>query len=107
MQKTPMTEKLTLETAIAYRSFEVAGKPDEKVDVLVGKPELFGTDPEEWICRYRIVGAGKDLNFQIHGIDSVQVLQLVWKVIDATIVGADLELLEYGEKFAGFAEEGR
>lgn len=39
-----MTEKLTLETAIAYRSFEVMGKPDEKVDVLMGKLKLFDTD---------------------------------------------------------------
>ncbi len=35
-----MTEKLTLETAIAHRFFEVAGKPDEKCDVLIGKPTL-------------------------------------------------------------------
>lgn len=101
-----MTEKLTVEAAIAYRSFNVAGKPDEKVDVLIGQPELFGTDPEEWMCRFRIVGAGKDLNFQIHGIDSVQVLQLVWRVIDGAVAGADLPLLWHGEAFTGFAKEG-
>lgn len=98
-----MTEKLTLETAIAYRSFEVAGKPDEKVDVLIGRPQKIHA--EEWFCPYRIVGAGKDLNFQVHAFDSIQTLQVIWKVIDANIVGADLELLENGYKFKGFAEE--
>ena len=98
-----MTEKLTLETAIAHRSFEVAGKPDEKVNVFIGKP--FPVHEEEWVCPYRIVGAGKDLNFQVHALDSIQTLQLIWKVIDGAIIGADLELLENGRKFAGFAEE--
>lgn len=96
-------EKLTLETAIAHRTFEVVGKPDEKVDVFVGKP--YELRKEEWVCPYRIVGAGEDMNFQILGIDSVQALQLVWKVIDSNIIAANLELMRYGEKFAGFAEE--
>lgn len=95
-----MTEKLTIETAIAHRRFGVEGKPCEFVDIFVGKP--YQLSEEEWICPYRIVGAGKDLNFQIHGIDSVQALQLVWKVIEATIIGAGLELLEFGHRFEGF-----
>ena len=98
-----MTEKLTLETAIAHRAVTVAGKPGETVDVFIGKP--FKLQEEEWACPYRIVGAGEDICFQIYGIDSVQALQLVWKVIDANIVAAGLELMLYGEKFAGFAAE--
>lgn len=98
-----MTEKLTLENAIAHRSFNVAGKPDEKVDVLIGKP--FKLHEEEWACPYRIVGAGKDLNFQVHAFDSIQTLQVIWKVIDGNIAGADLELWEGGHRFAGFAAE--
>ena len=39
-----MTEKLTVETAIAHRAFDVSGKPNEKVDVLMGKLKLFYTD---------------------------------------------------------------
>lgn len=46
-----MTEKLTLETAIAHRSFGVAGKPDEKVDVLIGKPELCGDSLSDTFAR--------------------------------------------------------
>ena len=98
-----MTEKLTFENAIAYRSFNVAGKPDEGIDVFIGKP--FKLQEEEWACPYRIVGAGKDLNFQVHALDSIQTLQVVWKVIDGTLAGADLELWEGGCKFAGFAAE--
>lgn len=98
-----MIEKLTLETAIAHRAFEVAGKPGETVDVFTGKP--FQMPEGEWACPYRIVGAGEDICFQIYGIDSVQALQLVWKVMDANIAAAGLELMLYGERFAGFAAE--
>ena len=51
-----MQEKLTLETAIAHRIFDVAGKPEEKVRIFIGKPEQFGE--HEWRCAYSIVGAG-------------------------------------------------
>lgn len=97
-------EKLNFDTAIAYRSFEVAGKPDERVDIFIGKPGKL--HEYEWICPYRIVGAGVDLNFQIHGLDGIQVLQLVWKVIDANLIGAGLALCwEDGEPFEGFEKE--
>ncbi len=46
-----MTEKLTLETAIVHRSFEVAGKPDEKVDVLIGRLELCGDSLSDTFAR--------------------------------------------------------
>ena len=89
-----MTEKLTLETAIAHRAFEVAGRPSETVDVFIGKP--FQMPEGEWACPYRIVGAGEDICFQIYGIDSVQALQLVWKVIDANKkYKARVEAIEY------------
>ena len=94
-----MPEKITLETAIAHRIFDVAGQPEEKVWVFIGKPEQYGE--HEWRCAYRIVGAGKDLNFQIAAIDSIQALQLVWSVIDSAITGADLSLLWDGDKNLG------
>lgn len=96
-----MKEKLCPETAVACRLFEVAGRPGETVGVFVGKPERL--HEEEWACPYRITGAGRDICFQVHGIDSVQALQLVWKVIDGVIAGEGLELLLYGEPFKGFA----
>lgn len=104
-----MTEqtKLTLETAIAHRVLEVADNPDEKVDVFIGKPELLVAEPEEWICRYRIVGGGKDMNFQVHGVDGVQALYYVFKMIDASIASADLSLLWLGGKNLGFVEENK
>lgn len=72
-----MTEKLTVETAIAHRAFDVVGKPNEKSRCLDGQAQAFRYRYAEWICRYRMVGVGKDINFQPHGIDSVQVLQWV------------------------------
>ncbi len=98
-----MAEKLTLETAVAHRAFEVAGKPGETVDVFIGKP--FQMPAGEWACPYRIVGAGEDICFQIYGIDSVQTLQLVWQVMDAHIAATGLEWMLYGERFAGFVAE--
>lgn len=94
-----MSEKLAIEKAIAHRIFEVEGKPEEKVQIFIGKPEQY--DKNEWRCQYRIVGSGKDLNFQISAIDSIQALQLVWAVIDSAITGADLSLLWNGDKDLG------
>ncbi|WP_107688977.1 DUF6968 family protein [Neisseria wadsworthii] len=97
-------EKLNFDTAIAYRTLELAGNPKEKVNIFIGKPEKL--HEEEWICPYRIVGAGEDMNFQIHGLDGIQVLQLVWMVIDAALEGAGLNLCwPGGEPFAGFCRE--
>ncbi|KPN74761.1 hypothetical protein [Neisseria sp. 74A18] len=99
-----MAEKLNIGTAIAYRTLELAGNPEEKVNIFIGKPEKL--HEEEWICPYRIVGAGKDINFQIHALDGIQTLQLIWKVIDGTLAGANLALCwPGGDPFAGFAEE--
>ena len=33
-----MLEKLTMETAIAHRIYEVADKPGEEVQIFIGKP---------------------------------------------------------------------
>ena len=49
-----MLEKLTMETAIAHRIYEVADKPGEEVQIFIGKPVQY--DLNEWHCPYRIVG---------------------------------------------------
>lgn len=97
-----METALTKETAIAYRILETATYPTETVEVLIGKPECVNNNPEEWICCCRIIGAGKDLDFQLHGIDSVQALRAVFMIIDAAIQGEDLSLLWLGNKDLGF-----
>ncbi|WP_373741192.1 hypothetical protein [Neisseria sp.] len=94
-----MDEKLTRETAFLHRVLEVAGS-SETVDVFIGKP--YEHRHEEWHCRYRIVGAGKDMNFGAIGIDGVQALQLAFNVIEASIIGADLPLRWLGETDLGF-----
>ena len=94
-----MAEQLTIATAIAHRRFEVAGKAGEAVQIFIGKPTQYHQD--EWRCAYRIVGAGRDLNFEIAAIDSIQALQVVWSAIDSAIIGADLSLLWDGDKNLG------
>ncbi|UOO79761.1 hypothetical protein LVJ78_01640 [Uruburuella suis] len=98
-----MLEKLTMETAIAHRIYEVADKPGEEVQIFIGKPVQY--DLNEWHCPYRIVGAGKDLNFHIAAVDSIQALQLIWPVVDSAISGADLSLLWGGGKNLGLVSE--
>lgn len=51
------------------------------------------------------VGAGKDLNFHIAAVDSIQALQLIWPVVDSAISGADLSLLWGGGKNLGLLSE--
>ena len=92
--------KLTTENAVAVRTLEVSGNPGKQVEVRIGKPEEIGND--EWVCHYRIVGDDIDINQQINGIDAVQALQLVFKVIDSTIIGAELSLLWNGQADLGF-----
>lgn len=95
-----MSEKITKDTCIAHRTLAVAGSPETLVDVFIAKPEK--VHEEEWICRYRIVGAGEDMNFQVHGIDAVQALKHVFVMIDASLVSTGLSLTWLGEKDLGF-----
>ena len=93
---------LTRQNAFAYRILEVADRPGETVEVFIGKPEIYRDNEEEWICRYRIVGAGKDMQFGIIGIDGVQALQHAFVVIDSAIIGADMKLTWLGQSDLGF-----
>ncbi|MDO1509687.1 MULTISPECIES: hypothetical protein [unclassified Neisseria] len=96
-----MFAELTQETAIAHRTLELSENSAEKVNVLIGKPEQLGEN--EWACPYRIVGAGKDINFRISGVDSIQALQLVFSIIESAIIGANLSLCWNGEKNLGLS----
>ncbi|EGZ45971.1 DUF6968 family protein [Neisseria wadsworthii] len=74
---------------------------NQKVEIFIAKPEKVQED--EWICRYRILGPGEDMNFQVHGIDSVQALRCVFRVIDSAIIGADLSFaLVWRKRLGGF-----
>ncbi|VEH87680.1 Uncharacterised protein [Neisseria animaloris] len=44
------------------------------------------------VCRYTIVGSGRNIDFHISGVGSVQALQLVFSAIKRTIIGANLPL---------------
>lgn len=99
-----MTAKLTADTAIAVRTLHLADRPDETVEIFIGKP--FAKSEDEWHCPYRILGGGEDLNFAIIGVDAVQALQLVFTALDGTLGGTDWKLFWDGEPFAGFTRKG-
>ncbi|MBF0804356.1 MULTISPECIES: hypothetical protein [unclassified Neisseria] len=95
-----MSEKITKDTCIAHRTLAFAGSPETLVDIFIAQPEK--VHEEKWIYRYRIVGAGEDMDFQVHGIDAVQALKHVFVMIDAFIVSTGLSLTWLGEKDLGF-----
>lgn len=98
------TALLSRHNAFAHRVLEVAEQPGETVEVFIGKPEIYHDNEEEWICRYRIVGAGKDFNFGAIGIDGIQALQHALTLIDASIIGADMQLTWLGQDDLGFVK---
>lgn len=95
-----MTNILTQEHCIAYRILTFVDKPDQTLNVFIGKPFLVNDD--EWHCPYRIVGLDLDFSSSVIGIDSIQALQLVFNIIDSVIESNDLELLWLDETFKGF-----
>lgn len=96
-----MTNILTKENCIAHRALNFANN-NQTLDVFIGKP--FFVNDDEWHCPYRIYGANEDFNSSVIGIDSVQALQLVFKIIDSVIEGNDFKLLWLDEPFMGFCE---
>lgn len=55
---------------VAERRFTVVDRPGETVTVTIGKPEIHPTEPEEWVCPFRVgdhVSAGR-------GVDGLQAL---------------------------------
>ncbi|MDO4440704.1 MAG: hypothetical protein Q4B81_00805 [Moraxella sp.] len=95
-----MTAALSKHNCIAHRLLTFAKEPNRTLDVFIGKPFL--VDEHEWHCPYRIVGDDYDFSSAIIGVDSVQTLQLIWRVIDGIIEGDELELLWFDEPFMGF-----
>jgi len=77
-----MTKRIELQGVIATRQFEL---PDERrtVTLLIGTPQE--TAEYGFITPYKIEGAGDETVRFAAGIDAVQSLQLVFKII-----GADL-----------------
>src|SRR5262249_55842003 len=62
--------------------------------VRIGRPQMFSEPPDDYFVPYQIMGAGSEKVQYGAGVDAVQALQLVMKMI-----GADLEALnrDYAE----------
>ena len=80
----PESELLELGEVIAERRLTVEGAQpgQDSVTVRIGKPRA-RPDSGDWYCPYQIVGAGSDPLRRAYGVDAVQALQLVMKMIGA------------------------
>ena len=79
--ETPVLEPILAERSLEYHD------PDrgcQRVRVLLGMPRECA-DEENWYCPFQIVGIGLEPVRAIYGIDAFQCLQLVMKVIGATL----------------------
>jgi hypothetical protein len=89
---------------IATRSLSDSAKGDRKVVVSIGRPQRF-PDSDDYYCPFQITALGRERVKYAAGVDAIQALQLVMKMI-----GAELEALERstGGKLTwdGDAEEG-
>jgi len=75
---------------------ERSGKPQKKVRVRLGKPQVFPDGNPDYFCPYQIFGLGEDKVGCAVGVDAFQALQLVQKMI-----AADLHLYDkkFGQRF--------
>jgi|SRR5215472_1029963 len=67
---------------------------ERTVTVRIGRPQMFSEPPDDYFVPYQIAGAGSEKVRYGAGVDAVQALQLVMKMI-----GADLEALN--REYAG------
>jgi hypothetical protein len=70
-----MEKRPSLGRVIARREL-TATDTGGAVTLQVGMPRHIG-DGWDWVCPYRILGLGKPIQGQVHGIDALQTLQLV------------------------------
>ena len=76
-------ENITLENIIATREFQVEGR-EGGIKVLLGRPQEWGNG-RDYYCPYQIVGTGKEEVKKAFGVDAIQSLQLVMKMIGAEV----------------------
>jgi hypothetical protein len=82
---------------VASRTFALNG--EEKVTVLIGKPEKF-PDEDDYFCPYQIVGVGSERVRHAAGVDAVQALQLAMQMI-----GADLSASKQSGKLTWLGDD--
>lgn len=72
-----------------FRVYTVAGEPDQKVVLTIGRPRpAFG----DWVCRIRIVGIPNGRDFAM-GIDPLQAMQLAILRARRMLDASDVPLL--------------
>ena len=71
---------------IAERRFKVESKPSIEIIVAIGKPKPF-LDSDDYYVPYQIKGIGDEHIKFAGGIDAIQCLQLVMKIIGSELWG--------------------
>jgi hypothetical protein len=70
----------SLGDVIATRELMVRTRPDQKVRVMIGRPQLWEGGPD-WLCPILIVGAGDEKIRCSAGVDAFQAIELGFKMI--------------------------
>jgi hypothetical protein len=70
---------------------EEADGSERTVIVRIGRPQMFSESPDDCFVPYQIVGLGSERVRYGAGVDSVQALQLVMKMIGADLAALNRE----------------
>lgn len=84
---------------IATRKLSVSGSTEQEIEILIGRPLQYPKSSDYYVP-YQIVGIGDEKIRYAGGIDSIQCLQLVMKMIYYD-VGALNEKLELALRWQG------
>jgi hypothetical protein len=71
---------------IAIRKLHLQGGSSSEVAVLIGRPQRF-PDSDDYYCPYRITGVGEQSIHYAGGVDAVQALEEVIRVLPAELAG--------------------
>jgi Domain of unknown function (DUF6968) len=80
--------RFQIDDVIAARELQLTdGDQVRTVTVRIGTPILNPGGEGEWACPYQIQGLGDEVVRAVLGLDSVQTLQLVMRVLGGTLAG--------------------
>lgn len=69
---------------IAMRKLRIKDEPTREVVVMIGKPQPF-PDSDDYYCPYKIAGIGQEVIRYAGGVDAVQAMEEVIRVLPAEL----------------------
>jgi len=78
-----MAAVMSLETVIAERHFSARDSFGAAISIVVrvGLPTI-DTSGENWMCPYEVAANGHSNVFAMHGVDSMQALELTLRIVE-------------------------